>query len=148
MADSKTQFKLNKLAKDLGLKSKDLTDILAKHGREATVQKTLEPVEFDILFDSLTRDHQIDDIEAYLKGETCIPSKKKPAKAKEAASKTEKSAKEAAPAEAAAEQPRAQEAAKAAEPAKAAGQPGASASPAPKAGAGAGTGNANKTAAV
>ncbi len=148
MADSKTQFKLNKLAKDLGLKSKDLTDILARHGREATVQKTLEPVEFDILFDSLTRDHQIDDIEAYLKGETCIPSKKKPAKAKEAASKTEKSAKEAAPAETAAEPPRAQEAAKAAEPAKAAGQPGASASPAPKAGAGAGTGNANKTAAV
>ena len=90
MAESKTQFKLNKLAKDLGLKSKDLTDILARHGREATVQKTLEPVEFDILLDSLTRDHQIDDIDAYLKGETCIPSKKKPAKAKEAKDVKEK----------------------------------------------------------
>ena len=78
MADSKTQFKINKLAKDLGLKSKELTEILAKHGREVTSQKALEPVEFDILFDSLTRENQIDNIGAYLDGETCIPSKKKP----------------------------------------------------------------------
>lgn len=42
MADSKTQFKINKLAKDLGLKSKDLCDLLAKHGKEVTVQKALE----------------------------------------------------------------------------------------------------------
>ncbi len=38
MADTKTQFKLNKLAKDLGLKGKDLVEILSKHGKEATAQ--------------------------------------------------------------------------------------------------------------
>ena len=86
MADNKTQFKLNKLAKDLGMKSKELCDLLARHGKEnVPVQKSLEPAEFDILFDSLTKDHQISDIGAYLDGKTYIPSKKKPAKAKEKA---------------------------------------------------------------
>ncbi len=85
MADSKTQFKINKLAKDLGLKSKDLCDLLAKHGKEVTVQKALEPAEFDVLFDTLTGQHQIRDIGDYLEGKSCIPSKKKPAKKKEEA---------------------------------------------------------------
>ena len=81
MADTKTQFKLNKLAKDLGLKGKDLIDILSKHGKEATAQKSLDSSEFDILFDTLTRENQIDDVGAYLDGKTYIPSKKKPEKA-------------------------------------------------------------------
>ena len=80
MADTKTQFKLNKLAKDLGLKGKDLMEILSKRGKEVTAQKTLDTVEFDILFDTITRENQIDDVGAYLDGETYIPSKKKPAK--------------------------------------------------------------------
>ncbi len=80
MADTKTQFKINKLAKDMGLKGKDLVEILAKHGREVTPQKTLEAAEFDILFDTLTKDNQIDNIGAYLDGDTYIPSKEKPAK--------------------------------------------------------------------
>ncbi len=84
MADTKTQFKLNKLAKDLGLKGKDLMEILSKHGREVTAQKTLEASEFDILFDTVTRENQIDDVGAYLDGKTYIPSKKKPAKAEKA----------------------------------------------------------------
>lgn len=82
MADNKTQFKINKLAKDLGLKSKDLCDMLAKRGKEVAVQKSLEPAEFDILFDSLTGEHQISDIGDYLEGKSYIPSKKKPAKKK------------------------------------------------------------------
>ena len=81
MADIKTQFKINKLAKDMGLKGKDLIEILAKHGREATAQKALDATEFDILFDSLTKENQIDNIGAYLDGESYIPSKKKPEKA-------------------------------------------------------------------
>ncbi len=87
MADTKTQFKLNKLAKDLGLKGKDLMEILSKHGKEVTAQKTLEASEFDILFDTVTRENQIDDVGAYLDGKTYIPSKKKPAKAEKAAEK-------------------------------------------------------------
>ncbi|MBR7098265.1 MAG: translation initiation factor IF-2 N-terminal domain-containing protein, partial [Clostridia bacterium] len=81
MADTKTQFKLNKLAKDLGLKGKDLIEILSKHGKEVTAQKTLDASEFDILFETVTRENQIDDVGAYLDGKTYIPSKKKPAKA-------------------------------------------------------------------
>ena len=120
MADSKTQFKINKLAKDLGLKSKDLCDLLAKHGKEVTVQKALEPAEFDVLFDTLTGQHQIRDIGDYLEGKSCIPSKKKPAKKKEEA------AAKAAPAPA--KEPPKQEAAK---PAPV--TPKAEAKPAPKA---------------
>ena len=85
MADNKAQFKINKLAKDLGMKSKDLCDMLAKHGKEVAIQKSLEPAEFDILFDSLTQEHQISDIGDYLDGKSYIPTKKKPAKKKEEA---------------------------------------------------------------
>ena len=109
------QFKITKLAKDLGMKSKDLVELLAQNGIEAkTTQKALEPLEFDILFESLTQANQITDIGSYLDGVTYIPSKvkkvektekpeetKKPEKAEKAektekaekADKTEKSAK-------------------------------------------------------
>lgn len=66
-------------------KARDLCDLLAKHGKEVTVQKALEPAEFDVLFDTLTGQHQIRDIGDYLEGKSCIPSKKKPAKKKEEA---------------------------------------------------------------
>ena len=54
MAAINQQFKINKLAKDMGLKSKDLVEILAENGIEAkTTQKALEPAEFDVLFETL-----------------------------------------------------------------------------------------------
>ena len=68
------QYKVNKMAKDMGLKSKDLSDILAANGKDVKTQRTLEPVEFDILFETLTRGHQISNIEDYLDGVTKIPS--------------------------------------------------------------------------
>ena len=71
------QYKVNKMAKDLGLKSKDLSDILAANGKDVKTQRTLEPVEFDILFETLTRGHQISNIEDYLDGVTKIPTKEK-----------------------------------------------------------------------
>ena len=74
------QFKITKFAKDLGLKSKDLVEMLAKNGIEAkTTQKALEPLEFDLLFEELTRANQIADIGSYLDGVTHIPSKVKKA---------------------------------------------------------------------
>ncbi len=95
------QFKITKLAKDLGLKSKDLVELLAQNGIEAkTTQKALEPVEFDILFEQLTLANQINDIGSYLDGVTYIPSKvkkAKPAKA-EKAEQAEESVAEPAPA--------------------------------------------------
>ena len=83
MAGINQQFKITKLAKDLGIKSKDLVEILNQNGIEAkTTQKALEPVEFDILFDSLTKANQITNIGDYLDGVTYIPSKAKKAPAK------------------------------------------------------------------
>ena len=80
MAGINQQFKITKLAKDLGLKSKELVEILNQNGIEAkTTQKALEPVEFDILFESLTKAHQITNIGNYLDGVTYIPSKVKKA---------------------------------------------------------------------
>ena len=86
MAANNQQFKIAKLAKDLGVKSKDLVEILSNNGIEAkTTQKALEPAEFDVLLEVLTRSHQITDIGSYLAGETYIPSKvKKTAPAKKA----------------------------------------------------------------
>ena len=85
MAAINQQFKLTKFAKDLGLKSKELVEILANNGIEAkSTQKALEPSEFDILFDTLTREHQISNIGDYLDGVTYIPSKVKKAAPKKA----------------------------------------------------------------
>ena len=86
MAAINQQFKLNKLAKDLGLKSKDLVEILAQNGIEAkTTQKALEPAEFDVLFNELTLANQISNIGDYLDGVTYIPSKVKKAAPKKTA---------------------------------------------------------------
>ena len=85
------QFKITKFAKDLGMKSKDLVELLAQNGIEAkTTQKALEPLEFDILFESLTQANQITDIGSYLDGVTYIPSKTKKVEKAEKAEKAEK----------------------------------------------------------
>ena len=72
------QFKITQIAKDLGKKSKDIVDILTQKGVEVkNTQKNLEAKEFDILFESLTKSHQIVEIENYIDGITYIPSKVK-----------------------------------------------------------------------
>ena len=71
----KPQIKANQLAKDLNLKSKDITDIMAGKGIELKTQKALEPHEFDVLFDALTSAYQIEGIDDYIDGVTFIPSK-------------------------------------------------------------------------
>ena len=108
------QFKINQMAKDMGLKSKDLTDLLSDKGvAEVKSQKTLTEQEFNILFQSLTEANQVDNIYDYMDGKTCIPSKIAASKAAEKAAKeaeeraareaAEKAAREAAEAKAAAE---------------------------------------------
>ncbi len=98
------QFKINQMAKDMGLKSKELTDLLADKGvGEVKSQKTLTEQEFNILFQSLTEANQVDNIYDYMDGKTCIPSKIAAAKAAERAAKekAEREAREAAEREAA-----------------------------------------------
>ena len=98
---SNPQFKVNQLAKDLGIKSKDIIDTLAQKGIAAKTQAALEGREFDILMETLTKQHQITDIDSYIFGDTYIPSKLQAAKeAEEAAKKAEAKAKEKAEAEA------------------------------------------------
>ena len=83
------QFKINQMAKDMGLKSKDLTDLMAEKGMTDTkAQKVLTPQEFNVLMQTLTEANQVDNIDDYMDGKTCIPSKiaaAKAAAAKEAA---------------------------------------------------------------
>ena len=67
-------FKITTLAKDLGVKSKEITELLATKGIEAKTSKNLEPGEFDVLFEALTRSKQISNIDDYLFGDTYIPT--------------------------------------------------------------------------
>ena len=68
-----TKFKINTLAKDFGLKGKDLSDALASKGVVVKSNAAvLLPVEFDVLFNTLTSDNQISDIGAYMALETKI----------------------------------------------------------------------------
>ena len=84
-------FKITQLAKDLGIKSKEITELMTARGMECkTTQKTLTASEFDIIFGALTSAAQITGIDDYLFGDTYIPTKapekkEKPAKAEEAA---------------------------------------------------------------
>ena len=89
------QFKVNQMAKDMGLKSKELTDLLANKGiGDVKSQKTLSEQEFNILFQALTEANQVENIYDYMDGKTCIPSKiaAEKAAAREAARKAEEKA--------------------------------------------------------
>lgn len=69
-------FKVTQLAKDFGMKSKTITELMAAHGLECkTTQKTLTPEEFGIVFEALTKAKQIRNIDDYLFGDTYIPTK-------------------------------------------------------------------------
>ena len=99
------QFKVNQLAKDLGIKSKEIVDALAQKGITVKTQASLEGREFDILMETLTKENQIKDIDSYIFGDTYIPSKIQAAKEaeeaeKKAAQKAEAEAKAKAEAEA------------------------------------------------
>ena len=83
------------MAKDMGLKSKELTDLLANKGiGDVKSQKTLSEQEFNILFQALTEANQVENIYDYMDGKTCIPSKiaAEKAAAREAARKAEEKA--------------------------------------------------------
>ena len=78
-------FKITQLAKDLGIKSKEITELMTARGMECkTTQKTLTAGEFDIVFEVLTRAAQIKGIDDYLFGDTYIPTKAPEKKAKPA----------------------------------------------------------------
>ena len=90
------QFKINQMAKDMGLKSKEMTDLLAAKGMtDVKSQKALSEQEFNVLFQSLTEANQVDNIYDYMDGKTCIPSKIAEARAAERAAARAKAEEEA-----------------------------------------------------
>ena len=109
MAETSKKYKVGELAKDFGLKNKDVIDLFAKHGLAGkTHTSPLEDSEVSIFLEALTQKNQID-ITAYFK---TFDDKKKAKKeeerkkaemtAKIAAKKAAKAAKEKAAKEAAA----------------------------------------------
>ncbi len=90
-----SQYKVNQLAKDLALKTKDLTDVMTAAGLDAKTQKALDSFELDVIWEYLTRSNQISGIEDYIDGVTGIPSLRK----KAAETKPEAKAKAGKPAE-------------------------------------------------
>ena len=75
-------FKVNQLSKDLGIKTKDITDLLTAHGVAAKSQTALEADEFGLLLHLLTKENQAVGIEDYIDGIAYIPSPKKEKAAK------------------------------------------------------------------
>ena len=96
------QFKINQMAKDMGLKGKDLTDALAEKGMDVKTQRALTEAEFDVLMEKLTAANQVDNILDYMDGKTYIPSKIAAEKAAAEKAAAEKAAAEKAAAEKAA----------------------------------------------
>jgi translation initiation factor IF-2 len=112
MAVFNPQFKINQMAKDMGLKSKEMTDILTEKGQDdVKTQRALTEQEFNILMQTLTEKHQVDDIVGYMDGKTCIPSVKAASKAAAKAAAEKAAAEKAAAEKAAAEKAAAEKAA-------------------------------------
>ena len=112
MAVFNPQFKINQMAKDMGLKSKEMTDILTEKGQDdVKTQRALTEQEFNILMQTLTEKHQVDDIVGYMDGKTCIPSVKAAGKAAAKAAAEKAAAEKAAAEKAAAEKAAAEKAA-------------------------------------
>ena len=79
-AKQTSTFKVNQLAKDLGVKAKDLCGELGELG--ITVKSNsanLAPEEVNLLFEQLTAKAQIKDIDGYMSGKTSITMPESPA---------------------------------------------------------------------
>ena len=90
MAQPNPQLRINQLAKDFSVKSKDILDIFEAAGLEGkTHMATLTPDEFGLLVWTLTENRQVSNIDDYLDGIIKIKTK-----AQNAADKAAKEAEE------------------------------------------------------
>ncbi|MBR2453841.1 MAG: translation initiation factor IF-2 N-terminal domain-containing protein, partial [Clostridia bacterium] len=98
MAQANPQLRINQLAKDFSLKSKDILEMFEKAGLEGkTHMATLTPDEFGLFVWTLTESRQVANIDDYLDGIIKITTKTQAAEAK--AQKEAKEAEERAKAE-------------------------------------------------
>ena len=82
MATPADKYRINALAKDLGVKTKEITDLLSAAGKgQKSPMTALEPDELSLAFEHITQQHQVD-IEAFFRQ---YEEKKKARKAKEQA---------------------------------------------------------------
>ena len=90
------QYRISQLAKELGIKGKDITDILSAHGIDGKTQSaSLDPDEYGLVMDVLSKDNQISSLDAYLDGDVVIVTRgQKAAAARAAAEEKEKAAAE------------------------------------------------------
>ncbi len=75
MAINKKQIKINTLAKDLDMKTKDLGDALAEAGLERKTAGAIDPDEFSVFLNHLTITNQTTNMTDYLAGEADVPPK-------------------------------------------------------------------------
>ena len=85
-AIQKNQTKISSLAKELGLKNKELLDVLGANGIEGKSHSaTLEPEEWGLIMDALTQRAQVDSIGDYLDKKVTVPAAEPKAETKKAA---------------------------------------------------------------
>ncbi len=76
------KYRINTMAKELNLKSADLVNLLKENGIEGkTHMAVLEPDEFAIIIEVLTKQNQITNMSAYLSGSADVAPADKPKKA-------------------------------------------------------------------
>ena len=93
---STQKIRINNLAKDLNMKSKDLLDALTASGVAGkTSTGTLDATEFSVLFDSLTSTNQITNMADYLAGKADIDRPKEEIKEEKPVAKAEPAEKKA-----------------------------------------------------
>ncbi len=98
------QYRISQLAKELGLKGKDIVDVLSANGIEGkTSSATLDPDEFGLVMDVLSKQNQISNLDPYLDGDVVIVTKGQKAAAAKAKADAEAAEKAAAEAKAKAE---------------------------------------------
>ncbi len=73
---SNTKYRVNTLAKDLGMRTKDLLDFTQKCGmQDKTTTAIITPEELAIILDRLTTENQTTNMAAYVDGKTVMPAK-------------------------------------------------------------------------
>ena len=72
-AKTAPMFKIGQMAKDLGMKTRDLCVALEEYGiPDKSANSTLEADEFNLFFERITTANQIKDIDGYIAGKTVI----------------------------------------------------------------------------
>ncbi len=90
----KNQTRISNLAKDLGLKNKEIIDALTESGIEGRTHSTvLDAEEFNLVMDALTKRVQIDNMGDYLDRKAIIPAKKEETAEKETKAEEKKETK-------------------------------------------------------